>query len=783
MTFELHPYQRRAADQIANRFYKLLLDPDRPYLKANVPVPYYQALSALTGAGKTVVLADAVSQMRALLPTEPIVLWISKPRAVIEQTLNNFSAGGRYEKLIENFKVCPFGELNGEKIGDGKTAWIAMTTVGSFNDKEKSGRLKVHRTEEDTDDEARWPLLAARKDEAGNRRSLIVVYDEGQNLTDPQTELLMELEPDAILVASATMATPGRLGKIIDRLEDAGWTKKPVDDSDDEVASGLVTAVKSAAVVKAQLVKRQVILAGYHTEMETCLGDMLDEMKVVAEKAASHGAKFRPKAIYVCRTNISQDDGSTDNPQRPFADRKAPPILIWRYLVEQQGVDPNDIAVYCNLRFDKKNYPPPNSFHLFDGGDNDFAEFSAGSYTHIVFNLSLQEGWDDPSCCFAYIDKSMGSSIQIEQVIGRVLRQPEQRHFPDPDLNTASFYVRVDNKQEFPTILETVRRKIAAEIPEVKLEGFSDYRDRRRSKEEPKEHKVVPEIHIISDDAIGPIDEAVAAMHDYRDDKVNTVGKGLLHKATQTVGNGDAAHEELIEKEHSNRVTARWVLRRAIQALHPEPVKAIDWSDERFDAPIEITSTAAAELRNVAETLVDSWLDFSDLAFEEANPYSIGPVYVKPDELVCYKHALHAGYSGLNTEEAELAQAIDETGLPWIRNPSNGGYSIPLLTRGDTRNFFPDFLVWKDDVVYALDPKSRLLIGTDAGRKLMDIKDEKGQRKVVVRLITKGKWDAATFKPDPSVKSGYSVWSVNKHGIIRAQHCPSIKRAAEVCLK
>ncbi len=49
--------------------------------------------------------------------------------------------------------------------------------------------------------------------------------------------------------------------------------------------------------------------------------------------------------------------------------------------------------------------------------------------------------------------------------IGRVLRQPGAQHYADPDLNTANFYIRIDSKQEFPRILEAVRRKIASEMP------------------------------------------------------------------------------------------------------------------------------------------------------------------------------------------------------------------------------------------------------------------------------------------------------------------------------
>ena len=71
------------------------------------------------------------------------------------------------------------------------------------------------------------------------------------------------------------------------------------------------------------------------------------------------------------------------------------------------------------MKFDK-DYPPPADFVHFKGGDADYANFVAGDYRHIIFNLGLQEGWDDPECYFAYIDKSMQSNIQVEQVIGRV---------------------------------------------------------------------------------------------------------------------------------------------------------------------------------------------------------------------------------------------------------------------------------------------------------------------------------------------------------------------------
>jgi type III restriction enzyme len=780
-TIELLPFQIRASQQIINRYLKLQEDPKRPAEHKSWDVPFYQALSALTGAGKTPILADAVAQMRTVAPLEPIVLWISKARAVVEQTFANFAAGGKYAHLVAPFEAVYLSEITPQQIGDATTAFVALSTVGTFNQKDKAdGTLLVHKAGDDGGDVSLWDALVKRESVGGQRRPLIIVYDEGHNLSDQQTELLLELEPDAILVASATMRTPGRLGRMIERLKDAGWVDEAQDDAKDDVRSCLITAVSSKAVVEAGLVKKQVVIGGYESIMETMLDEMIEAMATAREKAEALQAGFEPKAIYVCRTNVNQDDGASDLPSRPFVERRAPPILIWRYLVEQKGIDPTDVAVYCDLKVDRTAYPPPADFKLFSGGEQDFAVFSAGNYKHIIFNLSLQEGWDDPACAFAYIDKSMGSSVQVEQVIGRVLRQPGAQHFPDPDLNTANFFIRVDDRQEFPRILKMVQDKLGAELPEVKVDGYSDPSDRHRSRQEPKEVLTVPEIHIDASEAVAPLAAVLKSVHDYRVDSIHTVGKGEIVRAVQAVGSGAKASIETHDTPHSNRVMARWIVRRGIQSIFPEAAKAIDWADPRFDARVEITSSAATSLRESSEKFVSAYLENCELVFEEENPYQVGSVLINPKKAKRYKNALHDAYD-LNDFEHEIASVIDDTGFPWARNPSNGGFSIPLLDAGGTQRFFPDFLVWKDDVVFALDPKGGHLLAHDAVRKLLDIRDEKGQRKVLVRLISKGKWNDDIKQVGPT---GFTAWSMTKTTAkIRARTVATISAAVEAALK
>ena len=69
----------------------------------------------------------------------------------------------------------------------------------------------------------------------------------------------------------------------------------------------------------------------------------------------------------------------------------------------------------------------------------------------------------------------------------------------------------------------------------------------------------------------------------------------------------------------------------------------------------------------------------------------------------------------------------------------------------------------------------------DAGRKLLDIRDEKGQRKVLVRLITAGKWNDQVQKIGTT---GYTVWSVFKSTAkLRARPVQTVAEAISVALK
>lgn len=332
----LFQFQETAAAQIRQRVSEYLDDPVTAGRRANKHVvPYFQALSALTGAGKTVILAAAVAHIAGELPVAPVILWLSKGKVVVEQSFANLSPGGKYHRLLDNMAVAALADYSPDDVAQSDRPLIYFATVGTFNQKDKEdGNLRIYKSDVDTMEQSVWTALTQRLDAAGNRRPLIVVYDEGQNLSDQQTDLLLDLEPDIFLPASATMKIPARLDREIQALRSADWTP-------DE----LVTKVPTSQVVDAGLVKSTVLLEGYNSPMEETVATLIQGLRETEEEARAHGVDFKPKAIYVSDTNVVADTpNQTESPKQPFGHRKAPPILIWRYLTEECGVDPATIG-------------------------------------------------------------------------------------------------------------------------------------------------------------------------------------------------------------------------------------------------------------------------------------------------------------------------------------------------------------------------------------------------------------------------------------------------------
>lgn len=156
----------------------------------------------------------------------------------------------------------------------------------------------------------------------------------------------------------------------------------------------------------------------------------------------------------------------------------------------------------------------------------------------------------------------------------------------------------------------------------------------------------------------------------------------------------------------------------------------------------------------------------------------MGAALVRRDEMEPFTNALHEGYSGLNESlELPFARAIDKTGLTWFRNPSRSGYNIPLISVGPTRNFYPDFLVWRGKDAFAIDTTGGHLLKEKTGRKLLSIEPAKAtSARLIVRLVSEGQWNGDVEQED---SAGYTVWGRKQDNTLRATHVESVEAAVK----
>lgn len=172
----LFDFQHQAVDQVTERFAAYLdKRPGRVVGTKVTYVPFYQALASITASGKTVIMAQAVAELLPMLPARPIVLWLSKGRVVVDQTLANLS--GKYLHLLADYEdVQLLADYDTSAVEDDTLALVFLATVGTFNQKSKDkSSLRLFRSDIDNADRSTWHALKDRMTSSGIRRPLIIV--------------------------------------------------------------------------------------------------------------------------------------------------------------------------------------------------------------------------------------------------------------------------------------------------------------------------------------------------------------------------------------------------------------------------------------------------------------------------------------------------------------------------------------------------------------------------------------------------------------------------------
>jgi type III restriction enzyme len=436
--FNLFPFQEEAAEALRGAALNWVSHAARTGVPryGPTPIPFLGQLKAVTGAGKTPILADVVSGVG-----DGVVLWTSRSSAVVEQTFRNLR--GRYRELLPEHGVRIIREIPSQAewqdlltATTGLTIWVLTTASWNEAEAAKSGgsdaaRLSLHRPHPDwSGAESPWESLRTRL-----VRPLWVVSDESHNQSSTQLDLLAALQPVGFFMASATPLQNELFGKWQDALtSDRTWA---------DLASAGVVSLRTRDVVAAELLKSTIELFDFHSGTEENLDGVLEALRQLDTAVTEDDVSVQPKAIYV----VEKSNPTKGSPE------ESRPVAIWRYL-RSKGVEPQEIAVYT----DTKELP--------DGAEKISSLTKLESrHRHIIFNQALQEGWDDPEAYVAYFDGTTKSFTRIRQIVGRILRQPRAQHYGSERLNTATVLINTPS-DTFDQVLVDLQTELRLYAPD-----------------------------------------------------------------------------------------------------------------------------------------------------------------------------------------------------------------------------------------------------------------------------------------------------------------------------
>lgn len=403
--------------------------------KNNVPGVPHICAKVPTAGGKTYIAVNAIKTIFDAVTIHgpersKLVVWLVPSLSILEQTVKNLSSINHpYRQRLNqlfNGRVTIY-EKRDMLMGAGFSAdtvreqlSIVVMSFDSLRARNKddrkifqdNGYLASFLNEMENQDA---DLLLPEYDPSSLInviRSLkpVVIVDESHNAeTTLSVEMLVNLNPHFILDLTATPKKNSNIFSFVDAL-----------------------ALKSSHMVKLPVIVANQISRSEVIESALILRRQLEEIAILEEK--KNGKYIRPIVLFQAQPRIGDDNTTYEKIKEKLVELQIPVEQIkikTANLNELKGVDLMDRD--CPVRY-------------------------------IITVNALKEGWD---CPFAYVLASLAdksSAVDVEQILGRVLRMPHVQEHGHDLLNLA--YVFTASSKFMDTIQSVVRALNRA--------GFSD---------------------------------------------------------------------------------------------------------------------------------------------------------------------------------------------------------------------------------------------------------------------------------------------------------------------
>ncbi len=362
-----------------------------PAYKNKIPRVPHICMKVPTGGGKTFLACASLEPIykKLLHANAKVVVWLVPSEAILTQTIAALSNTDHpYRKKIEEdfqskveiyTKEMLLQAQNFSPDNTNENLSICIFSYDSIRSQKKEGR-KVYQENAALENFAQYfgtedtSLINILR-----QYSPLIVVDESHNATsDLSVEMLQTLNPSFILELTATPKT----------------------------TSNIISYVDARALKKENMVKLPVVVYKKNSVNEVITAAISMRNKIELQ-AAENEKYIRPIVLLQAQPNKGEESETFDK--------------IKNFLLKI-GIPKEQIAIKTSDKNDLK-------------GVNLLSESCPIRY--IITVNALKEGWD---CPFAYILASVAnksSLVDVEQVVGRILRQPYAQKHSAPLLNLA----------------------------------------------------------------------------------------------------------------------------------------------------------------------------------------------------------------------------------------------------------------------------------------------------------------------------------------------------------
>jgi type III restriction enzyme len=385
--------------------------PDMPYFCLRVP----------TGGGKTWLAAKSVQSVnRHLLRSEySVILWLVPSKAIREQTVKALKDRGHpYHAALREAGAVTVLDLEEAKSITRATletsTVVIVATVQAFRREDTEG-LKVY--------ESNGALMHHFEGLLPQQREELLAEGEGSEQTVPCSFAnVLRLRRPFVIVDEAHNSRTELSFDTLARFRPSGIMELTATPDTERTPSNVLHSVSAAELKGEEMIKLPIVLEA-EPNWQQCLADAIarrDELQALSDAERRKGGNYLRPVVLI------QAEPHRQGFETLHVDR------VRQELIENHRIPPEEVVLATGevRGLEKLGEEYPNGI-----------QDEACPVKFVITQKALAEGWDCPSAYILVSMATLHSSTAVEQLLGRVLRQPDARHRESRALNQSYAFV------------------------------------------------------------------------------------------------------------------------------------------------------------------------------------------------------------------------------------------------------------------------------------------------------------------------------------------------------